>query len=244
MSRIGILGDLAGGGAATADPLLTGLAAYWKMDEASGTRADSIGSSTLTDNNTVGSANGLIGNCASMVQSAYEYLSLSGAQAEALVPIGHSWSVTGWVKHPNGFGAGSYVSGPMQWNINSGGYNQRFLVLLYAQPPTGGWGWYVNAELGSGGAYQIEPTVGGWIFIALTWDSVSQIATFQVNGSADQTFAAAARPDIGVPCPITFPHTAYYYTDHQVDECSMWSRVLSRAERDRVYNAGSGLSLV
>lgn len=239
------MGDLAGGGAAAADPLLTGLKAYWKMDEASGTRADSIGAYTLTDNNTVGSAVGKIGNCASMVQSAAEYLSLPGAQAELLIPEGSSYTVTGWVRFPNGWGAGVYLMGPVHCDINSGGYFYRFKAALYGPPPTGGWGWYVYAESGSAGPFQEAITATDWNFIALTYDASLQQATFQVNGNADHSWASAPLVKGALAaCPITMPHTVYYYTDTQVDECAIWTRALSRAERERVYNSGSGLSLV
>src|SRR5262245_36770956 len=51
------------------------LAAHWKLNEASGARADSVAGHTLTDNNTVGQAAGKIGNAADFIASASEYLS-------------------------------------------------------------------------------------------------------------------------------------------------------------------------
>lgn len=48
----------AGGGAVS--PLYASLVAFWKLDEVSGSRADSVGANTLTDNNTVTSNTGLV----------------------------------------------------------------------------------------------------------------------------------------------------------------------------------------
>ncbi len=42
--------------------LTDNLSAYWKLDEASGTRVDSAGSNDLTSNNSVGQAVGKLGN--------------------------------------------------------------------------------------------------------------------------------------------------------------------------------------
>lgn len=245
MSRIGIGHDLAGGAFVASDPLLNGLVAYWKMDEASGTRSDSIGNYTLTDNNTVGSATGLIGNCASMVYTAGEYLSLSGAQVELLIPEGSSYTVTGWVRFPNGWGSGVYLMGPVHCDVNSGSYFYRFKVAQYGPPPTGGWGWYVSVENTGGGPFQEAITATDWNFIAITYDASLQQATFQCNGNSDHSWSSTPRvKGADIPCPITMPHTVYNYTDTQVDECAIWTRALTRAERDRIYNAGSGLSLV
>jgi hypothetical protein len=49
--------------------------AHWALDEASGARADSIGSNDLTDNNTVGSAAGMFSNGADFERDNSEYLS-------------------------------------------------------------------------------------------------------------------------------------------------------------------------
>lgn len=57
----------------------TGLVSYWKLDEASGTRVDSIGNNDLTDNNTVTSGTGQSGNAASFASANSEYLSITDA---------------------------------------------------------------------------------------------------------------------------------------------------------------------
>jgi len=51
--------------------------AHWTLDEASGTRSDSVGSSDLTDNNTVNVDTGVIGNAADFTAANQEYLSVA-----------------------------------------------------------------------------------------------------------------------------------------------------------------------
>lgn len=224
-----------------------GLVGYWQMNEASGSRASAVGEGNAAAEvgGSITSATGLIGNCAAITPG--KYLALTGDQIEAMIPLGASYTAAGWVQCPSGFGAGVYIAGPMHWDVNSGGYTWRFRTLLYGPPPTGGWGWHVSCENGSGGPYQIAiADYTAWIFVALTWDSASETATFQVNDAADRTFTATARTrTLGdVKCPFTFPHGVYFYTETRVDECSLWSRALSRAERDELYNGGAGHILV
>lgn len=69
--------------------LATNLVAYWKLDEASGTRVDSHGSNDLTDNNTVTSATGVINDGAYFTAANTEYLSRAdGGAGGDLDPTG------------------------------------------------------------------------------------------------------------------------------------------------------------
>src|SRR3990167_7395409 len=59
------------------NPGTTGLISWWSLDEASGQRNDSHGSNHLTDNNTVLSAAGKVGNAADFEKSNSEFLSIA-----------------------------------------------------------------------------------------------------------------------------------------------------------------------
>ena len=73
MSRLSLLGS----GFATpgGSPFLSGLIAYWTLDEASGTRVDAHGNNDLSDNNTVTSTTGKVGDAAAFATANSEYLS-------------------------------------------------------------------------------------------------------------------------------------------------------------------------
>ena len=49
--------------------LTDNLIAFWQLEEASGVRYDSEGSNNLTDNNTVTSATGVVGDAAQFTRS-------------------------------------------------------------------------------------------------------------------------------------------------------------------------------
>lgn len=55
--------------------IISGIVAYWKLDEASGTRNDSVGGQHLTDNNTVTSTTGAVNNAAKFTAANSESLS-------------------------------------------------------------------------------------------------------------------------------------------------------------------------
>jgi hypothetical protein len=69
------------------------LFAGWKMDETSGTRADVLGTYTLTDNNTVTSDTGKLDTAAKFVSGNDEYLS----NASAMSALDDQWTVSMWV---------------------------------------------------------------------------------------------------------------------------------------------------
>src|SRR5262252_1520277 len=74
----------------------TNLISYWKLDEVSGSRVDTKGTNTLTDNNTVTSTTGIINNAASFAAASSEYLSLA---SNATVQTGDiDFTITAWVK--------------------------------------------------------------------------------------------------------------------------------------------------
>ena len=87
----------------TPDALLTDLAAYWQLDEASGGRADSIGGNDLTDTNTVTQAAGKIDTAAHFTAANNESLSI--ADNAALSMGDDDFTLAAWVyldsKGPN-----------------------------------------------------------------------------------------------------------------------------------------------
>jgi hypothetical protein len=85
--------------------------AHWPFDEANGTRADSVGSADLTDNNTVGSGTGLVDGCASFVAASSEWL-----YAALTPPSGGTWALCFYIKTT---AAGDF--GILSWDNSSSG---------------------------------------------------------------------------------------------------------------------------
>jgi len=90
-------GQVSGGGGYSPAALLASRVAAWKLDETSGTRADSIGASTLTDDSSVGSATGLIYPLAASFVAASED-SLSCADSAALSTSDIDFWLSAWLR--------------------------------------------------------------------------------------------------------------------------------------------------
>lgn len=108
--------------------------AAYTLDEASGTRADSVGSRKLTDNNTVGSGTGKFGICANFVDSNTEYFYTSFTP-----PSGNTWCISLWIKTTAN---NRQICG---WDNNNSGTSGTFDRWLYLdsggirQPWTTAW---------------------------------------------------------------------------------------------------------
>lgn len=85
----------------------TGIVSYWKLDETSGSRADSIGANTLTDNNTVLSGTGKVSNAADFESANSEYLSIADASQSGL-DITTDFSLICWV-NPESSGSQFFI---------------------------------------------------------------------------------------------------------------------------------------
>src|SRR3990167_5318802 len=70
------------------------LVAYYNLDEASGTRADSVGSNDLTDNNTVTQETGIVGSSTQHTSPNNEYLSVADTADLSMADI--DFTVAAW----------------------------------------------------------------------------------------------------------------------------------------------------
>lgn len=221
-----------GGGAS---PLLTNLTAYWSMDEASGTRADSTGNGyDLTDNNTVPSGTGLINNAADFTAANSEYLNVNSVPAQGL-----QLTVAGWlnldVKTTAYFV--DYATGTTN--------DETVIRLLYI----GGATDEMRLITGSGASATTISvsfstlSTGSFVFVVAQVNGtntklrINDSDSLQAISGAATTQSAIA--DFYVGARATSP--AAYLTG-LVDELGLWSRVLTASEITQLYNGGSGLA--
>lgn len=206
--------------------LTDSLEAYWKLEEASGSRADSSGNSrTLTDNNTVTQATGKLGNAAQFVRANTEYLSRSD-EAGLSFAQNVDLTVMAWVyldsigtlhnlvvKGNAGaeYGLQVTTAGKAQFNLSTG------LVLHATVLSTATWyllfGWYDNVADKS------------WIRVSGVGSDASATDT---SGSADQ---------VG---DFRLGRAGSTYMDGRLDSVGIWRRALSTTEMDNLYNSGTG----
>lgn len=230
-----------------ANNLRVGLKAYWKFNEVSGNRADSINSYTLTDNNTVGStANGKIGRAAVFVPANSEYLSYATAAEDDFdIEFGDpSFTFGGWVRLGatssqsifNKEGAALADRSPQIGVANNGG-SQQFAVAVRKADDSGFHLLFASTHG--------TPATNVFIFLVAWLNSGTDTLNIQINdGTVDSLDLAGGGVKSTPTAPINFGRiaTANFATG-LMDEMFWVRRVYNSAERSLIYNGGSGLPL-
>lgn len=220
--------------------LFNNLISYWTLDEASGTRVDSHGSNDLSDNNTVGSAAGIINNGADFVAANSEYLS-HVSNASLQMSGNTDFTITAWVNMstlPPPGGAFSFVT------KDDDAASSRDYTLACIRGS--GWCFFIKG----GGTYIASEgapaaSTGAWHFLVAWYDSsngqvhlrVDDTTTFDSVAGATGTDVSAAEFRIGASEYSGFE----YYADAVIDEVGIWKRKLTSQEITDLYNSGAGL---
>ncbi|RJQ38959.1 DUF2341 domain-containing protein [Candidatus Microgenomates bacterium] len=238
-SRGSVKGVSAQMGGADQNYLSNGLAAYWKMDEASGDRTDYSGNGlTLTDNNTVTANSGKFGSSALFTRASSEWLSNSS------ITFGNTdWTVSGWVKLTDKTTYQSliskmYYSGTWyyEWEFDYNNSTDRFVFTPYRQSD-GASMTAVNADnFGS-------PTAGTWYFVTFWYQSSNRQIGIQVNNGVANT-ATVSDPLSSTIAPFNIGRRGLpgtnLYTNGQFDEVRVYKRILSHKEISDLYNFAPG----
>ena len=219
------------------------LIAYWKLEEASGTRYDELngcgGSGCdLTDNNTVTQNTGIIGNAGEFTMANNEYLSHDD---NADLSTGNiDFTVVLWV----------YLKSKPQTlmrfvNKNSGTNNQREFSVMYHNVTD-----LFVLQVSSDGTVTntIDDTVLGhpslstWYFVTIWHDAVSDTINIQTNnGNVNSQSYSNGVFDSSSPWILGGQTAAdVYYLDGRLDSVGFWKRVLTSTERGYLYNSGAG----
>lgn len=220
--------------------IIDNLVVYWKLDEASGNRADSHSTNTLTDNNTVTSAAAILNNGGSFSAGNLEYLSIADNAALSTGDIDYSWQW--WVKLAS---AGSQRVGPGKWAVP-----QREYLLWYDST-----GNRFNFNVSYDGTNNTgvaannfgAVSMGVFYCIHCGHDSVNNLIWITVNaGTADTaahstgSFDSSSAFEIGRNAEAAA--LSAFYMDGVVDEVAFWKRTLSSGDRTSLYNSGAGLA--
>jgi len=213
----------------TASTLTFGLLAYWKYDETTGNRVDSVGSRDLAPQGTVSSQVGKIGNAA-QVSGASNYLTNTSANL-----TGQTWSggfsVVGWLYIPTAYSDRNAV---LSRHTNTALYTNSAsqLYFLVYDSVTGS-----SLAIASG----LTINVDTWYFVAGRYNSSTKKAEVLFNDGTWQVASAALtnepkntsdRIDVGQK-EGDFGNAAY-------DETGLYTRYLSDTEVTALYNGGAG----
>lgn len=229
-----------GSNAAPVSTLLNGLTSYWKQDEASGVGIDSVGTNTLTDNNTATSAAGKVGTARQFTAANSEYFSCVSNAGLQVGAIDFEWSC--WVQIASKtvtrhiFGKSPLLS-DIEYQLLYDQVTDRYVFRYYS----GGYRTVTASLFGS-------PLVNTWTYIDAWYTASDKKLHVQVNGGTEN--ASATQPvhpptltgDLNIG---RRSDDGLSYWDGLIDDVKFWKRVLTVAERAEDYANGlAGIPLL
>lgn len=218
----------AAGGSST---LLTDLAAYWKLDEASGTRVDSYSNAQdLTDNNTVTSTAGKQGNAARFAVANSEYLSRGDS---ATLSVSSSFSFAFWFRTTTDQTSSGFVEKENDYKVMKNNSDNVVFTVF-------------DSASGSISAQATGTSIANntWYFVVATYDHGDKKARLYINNGSEELSPGALTngPKDGAGNFYMGIDTAIGWYDGDVDEVGFWKKVLTSTERTTLYNSGNGVT--
>jgi hypothetical protein len=220
--------------------LPTELTAYWKLDETSGTREDSFGANDLTDNNTVGSTTGKVGNAAQFIKANSEYLSIADNAALSMANI--SFMLSCWVYADTLTDQAAIMSKGDANNSNTIEYR----ITFTGTEGTNRFRFGIGNGTANAGVLANSlgaPSTATWYFILCWHDAVADTINIQVNnGTVDSASTAIGSFDSAHEFTLgRYSNLDGNYWDGRIDEVGIWkNKVPTVQERSDLYNSGNG----
>lgn len=227
--------------------LLTGLVAYWSMDEASGTRADSTANGyDLSDNNTVASASGKINNAADFTPGNSEWLNVADNND---FDFSTTFSLQAWINIDNlAIDLGIVTKwdyqtqGSWGYQTDQGNNDEIMMFVADALDDAGdNRGRTTDANLSADTWYHTIWLYDGSLAAAnrLKCYINNSQKTLNIEGTIP-TSLQNSTADVRVG---TWGGTlSGRYFDGLIDEVGLWNRVLTTDEISSLYNSGNGLA--
>lgn len=209
------------------------LVAYWKLDEASGTRVDATGrGNDLEPTNAPGTAAGVINDGVDFVAASSQKLSIAHT---ADTKLAGEFTVSAWV-YLNSLPTGSDHmlivgtdgstggAGGVGWVMAVGSLHMKFRISY-----TGGTEEFACLDFGT-------PPTGEWIHVAAYLrDGVGYIKVNNVNVYSS-AFASTPNDDASVDLAMGLKtQSGWVALDGRVDEVGIWSRALTDEEITELY---------
>jgi hypothetical protein len=210
------------------------LESAWELNEASGDAADSHGSNTLTDTNTVGSGTGLVYAAArDFERDDSERFELADNTSLSLGDIDFTYEV--WVKlESEPFATRTILA------KGNGSNADMWLRMTSAEELK--FSVYGSSGFGNEGVITIDSFLGtaAWKQIIVWHDSVNNEIGGCVNDGTPVTAAHSAGVRDGTEVFNLGGSADLSHFDGLVGPCRFWKRVLTSGERTELYNAGAG----
>lgn len=210
--------------------LLTGLVAYWSLDETSGNRADATGNGhTATPVNTPGYATGKVSNAVDLERDSAQYLSIAD---DAALQFGTgSFSISLWIK-PETTSAGYAAQLTPISKVDT-----AFEIMMYINRV---YVYLGGASNGLNGSASLS--AGNWYHLCLVRNGSA--CRMYINGALDSSATNSANVS-GAGNAIEIgrrPGTGTTEYDGLVDEVGIWNAALTDDQRALLYNAGAGMA--
>lgn len=211
----------------------TGLLAFWRLEEASGTRVDSVASQALVPTGAPGSAAGKTGQAVSFDTGTGKYLTAADSTTLS-VGANQDFTVACWVRF-NGTPSGS--RGLVGKGNASISYNNCEYLL-----GTSGTSllWYIRSSNVNAG---VTLAAGTWYLVLGWYDAAADLQYVQVNNGTPVSLANATGSfDSADPLEVGRQpqYTGSAAFDGLVDNVMFWKRVLTATERTDLWNGGAG----
>jgi hypothetical protein len=214
---------------------LDNLIAYWRLDEASGIRYDSVGELRLDQSGTVGSNTGKLGTrCASLSTTS------CGLHIGGTLPpdfSGTQLTVAGWFRIDSVSGATQYPIALIE--VTNGTSSYRGLRVKYDNT-TG----YVYAETYDDiDSYTHSASSFGslstdtWYHLIATWNGTT--VTLYVDNVSDSYAGHVSMSGHYELATFAFGNSSSNYS-FSVDDWGIWNEIISSTDRSDLYNSGSG----
>jgi hypothetical protein len=220
--------------------LLSGLVAFWRMEEASGAAADAHGDYDLTDNNSdIGqdTSNKKLGSAARVVSSAAAATRLTRASSDAAFNAA-AFTVAGWFRITALTGDYQYIVAKDDVSAwNKAGFWLRYnpAVGLEFGVSDVSWGDYDQVTVS-------VPSLDTWVHFACGNDG--SVNWLRINNGSASTVAQASMYANSAPLTI-FGKADNTSADQvhrgQIDAVGFWSRKLTDGQLTALYNDGDGL---
>lgn len=208
--------------------------AYWRLEEASGNRVDSVGANTLTDVFTVTQNPGKVGFAAQFTAVNGEQLTIADNPALSMGNIDCTFA--GWFY---GDTLGNNAGLISKW----GGTANEYMLFLTAGPQL-----FFAVNNTSGAQINCQATNFGnlstatWYYVVAWHDATADIIGVSINNTAPNTTANAnGVMDSDSTFRLGLFPAGGAYWDGRLDEWGVWKRAFSAADRTAGYNGGAGL---
>lgn len=226
--------------------LSTNLVSYYKFDESSGDAADSVGSNTLTNNNTVTYGAAVINNGALFASASSQSLSILDASQSGLDITGNL-SYAGWANFSTTPTSNNGMAISSKWGAVAAAKSYYF--LLFNNAGTMQLAFFNGDAVSTQTIVSVNwsPSTSTWYHVAVVYTAAGGTGDFYVNGVQQGTQQSGLLTSIGNGSgAFQFGRTdnvaAEDYMNGKTDEFGIWSRTLSGSETSQLYNGGAGLT--